>query len=79
MNANGWLARAVHLNNIKHNIYSISLVPQKLALPMALAPTVPSQRTEQELLETSFLTIGGYDRNDYSGNITWFDAIDSWN
>jgi len=30
-------------------------------------------------MATSFLTLGGWDWNDYSGNITWFDALHSWN
>ena len=79
MRAQGWLARATHLNYLKHNIYSITLVPQKLALPIAADPTVPADRTEEELMMTSFLTIGGWDWKDYSGNITWFEAADSWN
>ena len=79
MRAQGWLARATHLNYLKHNIYSITLVPQKLALPVAADPTVPADRTEEELMATSFLTIGGWDWKDYSGNITWFEAAASWN
>ena len=30
-------------------------------------------------MATSFLTLGGWDWNDYSGNITWFEADQSWN
>ena len=79
MRAQGFLARAVHLDYLKHNIYSITLVPQDLALPVANSPTLPEDRTEEELMATSFLTIGGWDWSDYNGNITWFDAKRSWN
>ena len=31
-------------------------------------------------MRTSFLTLGGWDEKDYSGDIAWFDAPgDSWN
>ena len=32
-------------------------------------------------MRTSFLTLGGYDAADYTGNITWFDTINGvgWN
>ena len=54
-------------------------MPQDLALPVATSPTLPEDRTEEELMATSFLTIGGWDWSDYNGNITWFDAPVSWN
>ena len=79
MRAKGWLARAKHLNLIHKQVYSVTLVPQILALPVAADQTIPEDRTEEELMMTSFLTIGGVDEKDYIGNITWFDAIDSWN
>ena len=79
MRAKGFLARAAHLDYLKHNIYSITLVPQELALPVANLGTVPADRTEEELMATSFLTIGGWDWTDYNGNITWFEARESWN
>lgn len=47
MRAKGFLARAVHLDHLKHNIYSITLVPQELALPVANSPTLPEDRTEE--------------------------------
>lgn len=79
MNAQGWLARAAHSDKIKHVAYSITLVPQKLALPIAMDPTIPSDRTEEELMQTSFLTLGGYDEKDLAGPVTWFDAKHTWN
>ena len=75
----GWLARAKQMNYLDNQIYSVTLVPQKLALPIAADPTVPEQRTDEELMMTSFLTLGGVDEDDYSGKIAWFDAINSWN
>ena len=79
MKAVGWLARATHKNLIRHNIYSITLVPQKLGLHVANDGKVPADRTQEEIMQTSFLTLGGWDWEDYSGNITWFDAVDTWN
>ena len=30
-------------------------------------------------MQTSFLTLGGWDWDDYNGNITWFPARSTWN
>jgi len=46
---------------------------------MANSPTIPADRTKEEIMQTSFLTLGGWDWDDYSGNITWFDAVGTWN
>ena len=74
--AQGWLARAVNETYITNNTYSIQLVPQKLA-----TVPVPDPETGKEYLKRmSFLTLGGWDEKDYTGNITWFETIgDSWN
>ena len=79
MNAQGWLARAAHSDKIEHVAYSITLVPQKLALPIAMDSTIPSERTEEELMQTSFLTLGGYDEKDLAGPVAWFEAKHTWN
>ena len=31
------------------------------------------------IMRTSFLTIGGWDQEDYTGNITWFPTGEGWN
>jgi len=46
---------------------------------MAKDPTVPSERTPEQLLQTSFLTVGGWDDSDYKGDIAWFNTGDGWN
>ena len=37
--------------------------------------------SEEQLMRTSFLTLGGWDERDYSGDIVWFDTIEDqvWN
>lgn len=73
------MARAVRNNKLKYNAYSIRLVPQSLALPIAKSPTVPADRSPEELLMTSFLTLGGWDDEDMKGDIAWLPAGDGWN
>ena len=44
---------------------------------------VPIETEEEEylMLRTNFLTLGGWDDRDFTGNITWFDTIknNGWN
>jgi hypothetical protein len=76
--AQGWIAKAVQSGVIKHNTYSVTLVPQKLSLPPK-EPTVPAERTHEQIMKTSFLTLGGWDESDYVGDIRWMSAGDGWN
>jgi len=69
----------VQAGNIRNNAYSITFVPQKLALPVAREPNIPADRSKDMLMRTSFLTIGGWDKEDYTGDITWFPTGDGWN
>jgi len=77
--AQGLIARGVQNGDIKRNAYSITLVPQKLGLPMAKSPLLPGERSPEQLLQTSFLTIGGWENSDYNGDIAWFSTGDGWN
>ena len=75
----GMIARAVQAGDLKSNAYSIRLVPQTLALPVARDPNIPSNRTPEQILQTSFLTLGGWDTEDYKGDVAWFSTGDGWN
>lgn len=83
--AEGWLARAVYLGEGFKNIYSVQYVPPSLTYswPSAVPVMDPISTPEQEYLmkRTSFLTLGGWDKSDYRGNITWFNTIEGagWN
>ena len=55
------------------------MVPQKLAIDMAYEPNIPQDRTHDMLMKTSFLTLGGWDENDYNSEIKWMDTGDGWN
>ena len=59
--AQGWISREVLAGGLQKNAYSITLVPQKLALPIAREPNVPANRTNAQIMITSFLTVGGWD------------------
>ena len=43
----GMVARAAQAGDLKSNSYSIRLVPQTLALPVARDPNIPSNRTPE--------------------------------
>ena len=73
------IARAVQAGDLKSNAYSIRLVPQTLALPVARDPNIPRDRTPEQILQTSFLTLGGWDTEDFKGDIAWFRTGDGWN
>lgn len=45
--AQGFVARAAYHGQIRRNAYSITFVPQKLALPVAYMPTIPEDRTHE--------------------------------
>ena len=45
-----FIARAVYNEDIKRNAYSVTLVPQKLALPIAMDPSLPRDRKEKKLM-----------------------------
>ena len=45
--AQGWIARGVNSGEIRRNACSITLVPQKLALPVAKEPSRPQDRTHE--------------------------------
>ena len=40
---------------------------------------MPGDRSEEELMQTSFLTVGGWESEDYKGDIAWFDTGKGWN
>jgi len=43
-------------------------------------PESESETGEEYMLRTSFLTLGGYDERDYTGDIAWFETQDTtWN
>lgn len=54
------------------------MVPQKLAGDISHDPDLPSERSHEEIMRTSFLTIGGWDEQDYTGDIYWFGTGDKW-
>ena len=55
------------------------MVPQSLALPVAREPNRPEDRTHEMIMRTSFLTVGGWDEEDYVGEISWMNTGDGWN
>ena len=68
--AQGIIARAVNQGLLKNNTYSVALVPQVLAgVPVSDPMTGP-----EYLRKTSFLVLGGWDEEDYSGEINWLEA-----
>ena len=74
----GMVASAAFAGLIDRNAYSITLVPQKLAGDIAHSPELPDERSHDEIMRTSFLTIGGWDEQDYTGDIYWFATGDKW-
>jgi hypothetical protein len=62
---------------MKNNTYSIQLVPQKLARKPAVSDI---ETGDEYVMRTSFLTLGGWDERDYTGEIAWFKTLwNSWN
>jgi len=76
--AQGLIASAAFHGLIDRNAYSITLTPQKLAGDISHDPGLPSERSKEEIMRTSFLTIGGWDEQDYTGDIYWFGTGDKW-
>ena len=50
--------------------------------PIDESPIVGKELYKYDLESVSYLTLGGYDKNDFVGNLTWYDTsecIGGWN
>ena len=57
-------------------------MPQQLSYSWpGSVPVTKYEQFEEEMLKTSFLTLGGYDKSDYQGEIVWFNSTEGkgWN
>lgn len=74
----GLIASAAWSKMIARNAYSVTFVPQKLAEKVKNSSDTVEEMTQSQIMATSFVTIGGWDEEDYTGDITWFDTGDKW-